>query len=68
MKTHNACMYHCLTCGNVVHCERKPRPPQCCHHEMVMAAAETIIDREETQTEETARVRGETAAPVAKPR
>lgn len=48
MKTHNAVMYHCLNCGNVVHSEQKVRAPQCCDHEMVLAAAETIYDREDT--------------------
>lgn len=68
MKTHNACLYHCLNCGNVVHSEHKVRPPQCCDHEMVMAAAETIYDRDETHPEEPARVHCEMANPAMKPR
>ena len=68
MKTHNAFLYHCLNCGNVVHSERKVRAPKCCDHEMVMAAAETIYDREEAHPEEPARLHGEMADPVAKPR
>ena len=39
MKTHNAFIYHCLYCGNVVHSEPNVRAPQCCGIEMVKAAA-----------------------------
>jgi hypothetical protein len=42
MKTHNANIYHCISCGRVVHAELKAKPPQCCGHIMAKAAAETI--------------------------
>lgn len=65
MKTHNAFLYHCLNCGNVIHSERQTRPPCCCDHEMVIAAAETIFDREDAALLEPAGVRCEMAAPAA---
>ena len=68
MKTHNAFIYHCLCCGNIVHSEMKVRAPQCCGHEMVKAAAETIYNREEAHSEEPAGVHCEAAAPAVKPR
>jgi hypothetical protein len=51
MKTHNAFIFHCRYCGNVVHSERKLRGPECCAREMVIAAAETIFDREAVSEE-----------------
>jgi hypothetical protein len=42
MKTHNASIYHCVTCGRVEHVELKAKPPQCCGHKMAKAATETI--------------------------
>ena len=42
MKTHNATIYHCITCGRVMHVELKANPPHCCGHTMAKAAAETI--------------------------
>ena len=42
MKTHNAFIYHCLCCGNVVHAEPEQKAPCCCGHEMVKAAEETV--------------------------
>jgi hypothetical protein len=42
MKTHNASIYHCISCGRVVHAELKAKPPLCCGHTMTKAAAETI--------------------------
>lgn len=68
MKTHNAFMYHCLNCGNVVHSERKPRPPRCCDHEMVLAAAETIVEREEDIPVESEGVHYKMTDPAIKPR
>lgn len=44
MKTHNAIIYHCLSCGSVLHAEPNVEPPQCCGHAMVKAAAETICE------------------------
>jgi hypothetical protein len=62
MKTHNRIIYHCLTCGNVVHADLEIRLPVCCSHEMVRAAAETIYDTDEP--EETATGIFETACAV----
>jgi hypothetical protein len=42
MKTHNRIIYHCLTCGNVVHADEGVPQPQCCGEAMVRAAAETV--------------------------
>ena len=47
MKTHNRFIYHCLTCGNLVHAAPETRPPQCCGYEMVKAAAETICETDD---------------------
>jgi len=52
MKTHNRIIFHCLTCGNVLHAECDQRPPHCCGYEMVRAAAETICDDEGSAAEE----------------
>jgi DNA-directed RNA polymerase subunit RPC12/RpoP len=42
MKTHNASIYHCVTCGRIVHAELKAKAPECCGHKMAKAATETI--------------------------
>jgi hypothetical protein len=42
MKTHNASIYHCISCGRVVHAELDAKAPLCCGHTMAKAAAETI--------------------------
>lgn len=42
METHNATIYHCVTCGRVVHAEFEAEPPQCCGHTMAKAFTETI--------------------------
>jgi hypothetical protein len=42
MKTHNASIYHCISCGRVLHAELEAEPPQCCGHTMTKACAETI--------------------------
>jgi hypothetical protein len=46
MKTHNAgtFIYHCISCGRVVHAELDGEPPQCCGHAMTKACAETICE------------------------
>ncbi|MBI3866107.1 MAG: hypothetical protein HY290_29870 [Planctomycetia bacterium] len=44
MKTHNASIYHCVTCGRVVHTELGTEPPQCCGHAMAKAFTETVPD------------------------
>jgi hypothetical protein len=35
MQTHNASIYHCVTCGRIVHAELETTPPLCCGHAMV---------------------------------
>jgi len=42
MKTHNANIYHCESCGRVVHAEFEAKPPQCCGHTMAKACEETV--------------------------
>ena len=42
MKTHNALIYHCQSCGSVSHCDHSAAIPTCCGREMVRAAGETI--------------------------
>ena len=42
MKTHTASIYHCISCGRVVHAELEAEPPQCCGNTMAKACAETI--------------------------
>ena len=46
MKTHNAIIYHCLNCGNIVHRDPGLEAPSCCGKTMVKAAAETVVDNE----------------------
>jgi len=41
MKTHNASIYHCISCGRVLHAELEVESPQCCGHSMAKSA-ETI--------------------------
>jgi DNA-directed RNA polymerase subunit RPC12/RpoP len=64
MKTHNATIYHCVTCGRVVHAELKTKPPECCGHKMAKAATETI--REGDVAGENMGGPSETAPPVSK--
>ena len=42
MKTHNATIYHCVTCGRVEHTALDAVPPQCCGEPMTKSAGETI--------------------------
>lgn len=44
MKTHNAIIYHCQSCGSISHCDCKAAAPTCCGREMVRAAGETVCD------------------------
>ena len=46
MKAHNAIIYHCLSCGTIVHRDPGVEAPSCCGKTMVKAAAETIVDNE----------------------
>jgi hypothetical protein len=42
MTTHNASIYHCISCGRVVHAEPEAEPPECCGHTMAKPCEETI--------------------------
>jgi hypothetical protein len=64
MKTHNARIYHCVTCGRVVHAEFEAKPPECCGHTMAKAFSETI--REGDIAGEEAGGHSETPPPVSK--
>lgn len=44
MKTHNAVIYHCQSCGSVSHRDCNAVPPTCCGREMTRAAGETICE------------------------
>ncbi|MGQ0635984.1 MAG: hypothetical protein ACT4QC_15340 [Planctomycetaceae bacterium] len=46
MKTHNLIIYHCLSCGAVIHCDPEQDAPQCCGRPMIKAAAETVCNGE----------------------
>jgi DNA-directed RNA polymerase subunit RPC12/RpoP len=50
MKTHNAIIYHCLSCGKIDHRDPGLEAPSCCGKTMVKAAAETIIENEAEET------------------
>ena len=41
-ETHNASIYHCVTCGRVEHVELDAKTPQCCGKAMAKAFTETI--------------------------
>ena len=42
MKTQNRIIYHCVSCGRIVHAELEAASPQCCERTMDKAVAETI--------------------------
>jgi hypothetical protein len=50
MKSHNASIYHCVSCGRIVHAELESRPPQCCGHPMA-EVTETIHDGDAAEWE-----------------
>lgn len=64
MKTHNAIIYHCISCGRIEHVESETEPPQCCGQMMVKACAETV--RVDVASGDKARNHSETASPVIK--
>jgi hypothetical protein len=66
METHNATIYHCVTCGRVVHVELEATPPECCGHTMAKAFTETI--REGDVAGEDTGGPSETAPPASKGR
>jgi hypothetical protein len=42
METHNVSIYHCVTCGRIVHAELETAAPQCCGHAMTQASEDTL--------------------------
>jgi len=40
MTTHVSCIYHCISCGRIVHAELELKQPQCCGHPMTNACTE----------------------------
>ncbi len=68
MKTHNAIIYHCLHCGNVVHREPDLDQPSCCGKKMVKAAAETIVGDEDEGAEHPVEAPVETVPPPPRDR
>ena len=63
METHNASIYHCLTCGRVEHVGLEAKPPECCGHAMAKAFTETIPEGDVAGE---ASGHSETAPPVVK--
>lgn len=64
MKTHNASIYHCTSCGRIEHVESEAEPPQCCGQTMAKACAETV--RGGDAAGEKTGDRSETTSPVIK--
>lgn len=59
MKTRNLIIYHCLTCGSVIHREPDRESPECCGHSMVKAATRTVpIEEVAAMSEKAGRVSG----------
>jgi DNA-directed RNA polymerase subunit RPC12/RpoP len=46
MKTCNIIIYHCVTCGRIVHADLDDMPPMCCGHAMVKASEDTVHGRD----------------------
>lgn len=44
MKTQSDTIYHCVSCGRVVHADLEGAPPQCCGHAMAVAVPETMTE------------------------
>lgn len=42
MKTQNASVYHCISCGRIEHVESEAEQPQCCGQTMAKACEEII--------------------------
>jgi hypothetical protein len=66
MKTHNAIVYHCISCGRIEHTELEAEPPLCCGHAMAKACAQTV--REGDLDQEQAGGPSETTTPVIEQR
>lgn len=66
MKTHNAIVYHCVSCGRIEHAELESPPPLCCGHAMAKACAQTV--REDDPVPQRAGGQVETTPPVIEPR
>jgi hypothetical protein len=46
MKTHNLMIFHCLSCGAILHREPEQEVPLCCGKPMIKAAGETVANGE----------------------
>ena len=46
METRNVSIYHCITCGHIMHVELETEPPQCCGHAMARATEDTLHEGE----------------------
>jgi len=70
MKTHNAIIYHCLSCGNIVHRDPGVEAPSCCGKTMVKAAAETVVDNEGDESQGVNKLPGtpSSSAPTNRPK
>ncbi len=44
MKTQSATIYHCVSCGRIVHSESETEAPQCCGQAMAIAVPETTTE------------------------
>lgn len=64
MKTQNASIYHCISCGRIEHVESEAEQPQCCGQMMAKACEETA--REGDAAREKTVDHSETASPVIK--
>jgi DNA-directed RNA polymerase subunit RPC12/RpoP len=68
MKTHNAIIYHCLTCGKIVHRDPGLEVPSCCGKTMVKAAAETVVDDEGEESKRANQLPGTPPSPTNRPK
>ena len=49
MKTLDAFIYHCVSCGRIVHAKSGEAPPQCCGKVMANACKDTTPKDDATQ-------------------
>jgi hypothetical protein len=66
MTAHNAIIYHCLTCGSVVHAEPEAEPPHCCGCEMEKAATAAVRQEDVSRMSDASHC--ETAPPLPRVR
>jgi len=44
MKTQSDAIYHCVSCGRIVHAEADTESPECCGRAMAIAVPETTTE------------------------